>query len=54
MNDYQKEEKKAFSTPLSAQEMSKMESTGKNLLKDITSGMKEYGKEQFWRKNPFF
>jgi hypothetical protein len=54
MNDYQSEEKKAFSTPLSAQEMTKMESSGKNLLKDITSGMKEYGKDQFWRKNPFF
>ena len=45
MNDYQQEEKKAFSTPLSAGEMTKMESNGKNLLKDITSGMKEYGKD---------
>lgn len=28
MNDYQKEEQKAFSTPLSAQEMNKMETNG--------------------------
>ena len=54
MNTFAEEEKKAFSTPLSASEMTKMEKSGKSLMKEITSGMKEYGAKQFWRENPFF
>ena len=45
MNDYQAEERKAFQTPLSQEEMKKMETNGQSLLKEITSGMKAYGKD---------
>jgi len=31
-----------------------MESEGKGLLAEITSGLNTYGKEKFWRKKEFF
>jgi|DEB0MinimDraft_12_1074336.scaffolds.fasta_scaffold98981_1 hypothetical protein len=48
------EENDAFNTPLNSKEMVRMENEGKGLLSEITSGLKTYGKEKFWRKKNFF
>ena len=50
----QAEENDAFNTPLNSKEMRKMETQGRNLLQEITSGLKTYGKDKFWRKKNFF
>lgn len=54
MSVFAQEEKDAFSSPLDKTEVKKMEDSSKGLLEEITSGLQTYGKDKFWRKNPFF
>ena len=48
------EEKDAYQKPLNNVEVKKLEDSSKTLLDEITSGLKSYGKEKFWRKKKFF
>jgi len=48
------EEKAGSEVPLNLVEVKKLEQNGKTLLDEITSGLKSYGKEKFWRKKKFF
>lgn len=51
---FAQEEKDALQTPLNNAEVKKMTAASMTLLDEITSGLKTYGKEKFWRKKPFF
>jgi len=51
---FAQEEKDALRTPLNTAEIHRMESSSKTLLDEITSGLKTYGKDKFWRQKPFF
>ena len=51
---FAQEEKEAYSAPLNSKEVTKMENSSKSLLEEITSGLKTYGKDKFWRQKPFF
>ena len=54
MAQFANEEKDALSTPLNNAEIQRMENSSKTLLDEITSGLKTYGKDRFWRQKPFF
>jgi hypothetical protein len=43
------EENDAYQAPLNAVEVQKLEESSKTLLDEITSGLKTYGKNKFWR-----
>lgn len=48
------EEKDALNTPLNNAEIKRLETNSKSLLDEITSGLKSYGKDRFWRNKAFF
>lgn len=54
MANFNKQEKSELKSSINAGELEEIQKNGKNLFSEITSGMKDYGKNQFWRKKKFF